>query len=101
METKELSQLDRIERNSLLASKSVLTFDDVKLLTGLSGSYLYKLTAGRKVPHYRPNGKILYFDKCEIEQWMKQGKVKTVDELETDAATYVATGKHSRKGAAV
>ena len=30
-------QLDRIERYSLLAAKNVLCFDDVALLTGLSG----------------------------------------------------------------
>jgi len=97
METNELSQLDRIERNSLLASKTVLTFEDVKLLTGLSGSHLYKLTSGRKIPHYRPNGKMLYFDKCEIEQWMKQGRIKTNDEIESTAANYLVN-KDKKRG---
>jgi len=93
METNELSQLDRIERNSLLASKTVLTFEDVKLLTGLSGSHLYKLTSGRKIPHYRPNGKMLYFDRTELELWMKQGKIKTVNETESEATSYLVNGR--------
>jgi len=97
METEIINQLDRIERNSLLMAKSVLTFEDVKLLTGLSGSHLYKLTSGRKIPHYRPNGKMLYFDKCEIEQWMKQGRIKTNDEIESTAANYLVN-KDKKRG---
>ena len=39
-----LNQLDRIERNTQLAAKNVLTLEDVAVLTGLSKSHLYKLT---------------------------------------------------------
>jgi len=87
MET--LTQLDRIERNSLLASKSVLNFEEVKWLTGLSASHLYKLTASRNIPHFRPSGKMLYFDRKEIENWMKRGRVKTAEEIESEAVTYL------------
>jgi len=93
METEKLSQLDRIERNSLLAAKNVLCFEDVRLLLGVSGSHLYKLTSGRKIPHYRPNGKMLYFDRCELESWMKQNRVSTTTEIEQQANSYVATVK--------
>ena len=43
----------------------------------------------------KPNGKQLYFDRAEIEAWMKQGKVNTIDESEQMAAVYLA--KASRK----
>jgi DNA binding domain, excisionase family len=77
----ELSnRLDRIERNSLLAAKNVLCFGDVALLTGLSHSYLYKLTSGHLIPHYKPNGKQVYFDRVEVEDWMKQNRVGTARE---------------------
>lgn len=68
-------QLDRIERYSLLAAKSVLTLEEVSLLTGLSKSHLYKLTCKKEIPHYKPCGKQLYFDHKEVEEWMKQNKV--------------------------
>lgn len=89
-------QLDRIERNSLLAAKNVLTFDDVALLTGLSKSYLYKLTSAMLIPHYKPNGKYIYFDRKELDDWMKQNRVATVDEVKEAAHTYMATGKIKR-----
>jgi len=86
-------QLDRIERNTLLASKKVLTFDDVAILTGLSRSYLYKLTSTNQIPHYKPSGKQLYFDREEIESWLKQNRVATVEETERKATNYVVTGR--------
>ena len=86
-------QLDRIERNTLLTSKKVLTFEDVALLTGLSRSYLYKLTSTNQIPHYKPSGKQLYFDREEIESWLKQNKVETVEETDRKATNYVVTGR--------
>jgi len=85
--------LVRIERNSLLASKSVLTFEDAVLLTGLSRSYLYKLTSTNQIPHYKPSGKQLYFDREEIENWLKQNRVETVEETDRKATNYVVTGR--------
>ena len=89
-------KLDLILIYSFLAAKNVLTLEDVSLLTGLSKSHLYKLTCNHQIPHYKPNGKQLYFDRAEIEAWMKQGKVSTIDESEQMAALYLA--KTSRKG---
>lgn len=88
-----LKQLDRIERNTLLSSKNVLTFDDVVLLTGLSKSYLYKLTSSNQIPHYKPSGKQLYFDREEIERWLKQNRVETVEETDRKATNYVVNGR--------
>ena len=48
--------LKRIECNTLLATKTVLTVDDVATLTGLSKSHIYKLTYSHQIPHYKPSG---------------------------------------------
>lgn len=90
MENKELkNQLDRIERNSLLASKNVLTFEDVVLLTGYSKSHLYKLTCYNKIPHYKPSGKQLFFDKKEVEDWLKQNRTISESEVNEMADNYL------------
>ena len=86
-------QLDRIERNTLLASKKVLTFEDVALITGLSKSYLYKLTSTNQIPHYKPSGKQLYFDREEIENWLRRNKIATEEETNSTATNYVVTGR--------
>ena len=81
-------QLNRIERYSLLAAKNVLCLDDVALLTGLSKSHLYKLTCNHQIPHYKPNGKQIYFDRAELEEWMKQNRIATTTEIEQTAQAY-------------
>ncbi|MEG0109250.1 MAG: helix-turn-helix domain-containing protein [Lachnospiraceae bacterium] len=92
MEEKFLDQLSRVEKYSLLAAKNVLCFDDVVLLTGLSKSHLYKLTCSRQIPHYKPNGKQIYFDRVELEAWMKQNRVATNQEIDQAATNYLVTG---------
>ncbi len=83
-------RLKKIEAYSLLAAKNVLCLDDVALLTNLSKSHLYKLTCTRQIPFYKPNGKQVYFDRKEVEDWMKQNRYATHDEAEQQAIVYVA-----------
>lgn len=90
-DTKEivLKQLADIRKFSLLAAKNVLDVDDVVVLTGLSKGFVYKLTCRKEIPHYKPNGKLLYFDRQEIESWMKQNRVNTIEEAEQTASKYL------------
>lgn len=92
MEQQILERLQAIELYSLLAAKNVLSLDDVATLTGLSKSHLYKLTCNHQIPHYKPNGKQIYFDRKEVEDWMRQGRVATRQEAEQQAAAYVVRG---------
>ncbi|MGL5979416.1 MAG: helix-turn-helix domain-containing protein [Phocaeicola sp.] len=92
--SKELfQQLDRIERYTLLAAKNVLTLEDAALMTGLSKGHFYKLTCKHLVPHYKPHGKMIYFDRTELECWMKQNRIATQQEVDTVATNYVVTGR--------
>ena len=63
--------------------KKLLTFKEACDYTGLSDSALYKLTSKRNVPHYKPRGKMVYFNRLELEDWLQQNRVATVQELET------------------
>ena len=78
-------QLNRVERNTLLAAKNVLTFEDVALLTGMSKSHLYKLTSTRQIPFYKPNGKNVFFDRSEVEDWLRQNRATTEQEAQSMA----------------
>ena len=91
-------KINQILVYSLLAAKNVLTLEDAALLTGLSKSTLYKLTCSHQIPHYK-RAKMLYFDRAELEAWMKQNRVATQQEAEQAAIAYVVTGK--QKGGAL
>jgi excisionase family DNA binding protein len=90
-----MEQLHSIDRqlkeikSMLLSQKSVLNFEEVAEFTGLSKSYLYKLTCTGGIPCYKPNSKHLYFKKDEIESWLLQNRKTTSDELEVEANSYV------------
>jgi len=61
----------------------------------LSPSHLYKLTSERKIPHFKPNGKKIYFDESELVQWLKRKPTRTLEETEEKAASYIVSGKGS------
>jgi excisionase family DNA binding protein len=90
---KQSEKLENIE-SLLNISKSVLNLDEVCSLTGLSKSHIYKLTCWGTIPHFKQS-KHLYFDRVEIEAWLKSNKIKTREELDTEASTYVTL---NRKG---
>ena len=84
-------RLNKIE-DLLLSQKTVLNFDEVAEYTGLSKSYLYKLTSTGGIPHYKPTGKKIYFDKKEIDEWLLRNKKLSHDEIDNKAESYIAGG---------
>lgn len=88
METEILEKLEKIEKQVSLSQKDVLTFDEVCTYTGLSRSHLYKLTSTGRVPHSKPFGKMLYFDRQELNNWLLQNPIVTDQELEQQAVDY-------------
>ena len=76
-----------------LVKKEVLTFDEAATFTGMSKSYLYKQTAQKNVPHYKPAGKLVYFNRAELESWLLQNRVSTTDEITSKAVNYCMTKK--------
>lgn len=66
-----LERLDRLEK-LLTAHKEVLTFEETCDYTGISRSYLYKLTCSGTIPHSKPNGKMIFFEKRKLNDWLLQ-----------------------------
>lgn len=75
---------------AILSNKSVLTPEEAGAFTGMTLSTIYKLTSTQAIPHYKPRGKMLYFDRSELESWLLQRRVKTVDEIQTEAENHTA-----------
>lgn len=88
-EVKELhDKLDRIEKR-LLSQKSVLTFEECCQYTGWSDSHLYKLTSRRLIPHSKPGGKDIFFEREKIDEYLMKNPVKTKMEVEQEAIQYL------------
>lgn len=91
--TETLQQVaDLLTASVLIAQKEVLSASEAATYMNVSLSHLYKLTAERKVPHFKPMGKMVYFNRLELEQWLQKNRVATDEELEQQAQ------KLSKKG---
>lgn len=99
METLEqrLTTVEQAVQMAGLTSKEVLTFDEAAQFTGLSKSCLYKLTSGQKIPHYKPAGKMCYFNRGELQQWLMQNRISTQEEITGKAQNYCFTNRKGGK----
>ncbi len=88
-------RLDTIER-LLRGQKPVLTFEEGCEFTGLSKSYMYKLTHRNKIPYFKPHGKNIYFSREELEKWLLKNPVKTAEAIEQEATNYVARNREHK-----
>ena len=73
--------------------KELLTSDEAAAYMGISKSYLYKLTMRRAIPHYKPMGKLCYFNRNELEQWLQQNRISTTQEIKDEANRYCMKGR--------
>ena len=80
----------------LFIHKNILSFEEASIFLNLSKSYLYKLTSGGLIPHYKPQGKMLYFEKSELEEWLRQNPIKNKQEIMDLAVTYVLSPRKKR-----
>ena len=94
MEAKKTIE-ERIEELESLvyASKNVLSFEEACKYLNLSKSYLYKLTSAQQIPHYKPQGKMIYFEKDALETWLRQNPIKTQTQIAQEASHYILTHK--------
>lgn len=80
MEKTDLEKIaDLVSKHLVICKKEVLTSDEVALYLGISKSYLYKLTMKQEIPHYKPLGKICYFNRTEIEKWAQQNQIGVIE----------------------
>lgn len=66
--------------------KTIIRAAEAADMLGISMSTLYKWSMRRNIPHMK-KGKLLFFKREELEEWLQDSKVKTEDEIEQEAAT--------------
>ena len=74
MENSTLEARLKAIEESLSLNKKVFNTTDLHRYTGLSKSTIYKLTSTGKIPHNSPTGKIIFFDKDEVDSWLLSNK---------------------------
>jgi excisionase family DNA binding protein len=57
---------------------------------------IYGLTASRKIPHYK-TGKRLYFKRQELDDYILENRIATLEEIENKATEWLARKHPSKK----
>ena len=72
----------------ILKFKAVLTLAEAAEYMGLKKSYLYRLTHEKRIRHYKPNNKKIYFKVDDIIAWLTSNPILTDEELSEQAQSY-------------
>lgn len=75
--------------NNMEAERNLLTTTEAAKYLGLKPSYLYKLMMRRAIPYYKPNGKLCFFSKADLDTCLTNIRVKSQTEIDSDAAQYL------------
>ncbi|MCK5138067.1 MAG: helix-turn-helix domain-containing protein [Bacteroidales bacterium] len=64
--------------------KELLTVEDVSKMLNISKGAIYNMTSARQIPFFRRGGRI-YFDRVEIDEWIRSDRRKTIKQLQDEA----------------
>ncbi len=77
----------QLEEQNLL-KKEIMTLEEASRYLGLSKSNLYKKTSLNLIPFYKPNGKIIYFKREDLDHYMLSNRQSTIDEIHLKASKF-------------
>lgn len=79
--------------------KEMMTLDEAAEYLGASKSLLYKMTASRGLTHYKPNGRVIYIDRKDLDELLRTNPVYSKKALERQAiaATMEQTADKSKR----
>lgn len=68
---REQERKERIAERAA-ANKPMLTMQEAVMFTGVSKHTLYRMTCSNRIKHYKPGGKLIYFSREDLINWMTQ-----------------------------
>ena len=60
---------------TLYTTKDILNMKEVCQYLDISQSLLYKLKCSGEIPHFKPRGKMIFFEKKELIEWIKKSNL--------------------------
>ncbi|MCC7026422.1 MAG: helix-turn-helix domain-containing protein [Saprospiraceae bacterium] len=75
--------------NRGIFNKEIVNASEACLYMRIAKSTLYKLTSARKITHYCPQGKLIYFKKSDLDQFLLKNKQETVEESVCEAKKFI------------
>ena len=95
MEKSTLTQSDGFQNVVLLPQKEIMSFNEAVSYLDVSKSFLYKLTSTNKISFSKPNNKLIYFQRVDLDNWMLHNRNESIGVLQENLTNYL---NHKRNG---
>ena len=89
----KLTNIETMLQEQNLLKKEVLNLNEAAAYLDISASHLYKLTSQKQIPHFCPQGKKLYFNRAELDQWLQRNRQYSEDEIDQMANDYITRNR--------
>ena len=89
MENYRLQQQIDDLKEQIMKPKNLLTLKEAADFLGFSQSYTYKMVHDGMLPCFKPFGKVIYFERAELEAVLRTNRMATVDEITSRANGYL------------
>lgn len=67
-----------------LSKKQLMSVKEAASYLNLDEQTLYNFNRDKKIPHYKPNGKKVYYKRDELDDWVFQNRIPTSEEKSSE-----------------
>ena len=68
-------------------TKEVLNLEEASAFLGIAKSTLYKMTHLNQLPYFKPAGKLIFFEKRALLDWVRGARAMSEEEIRLEAAS--------------
>jgi excisionase family DNA binding protein len=77
----KLNAIHHLMEEQVVNQKKILNLEEASKFLGISKSDLYKRTSSNGIPFFKPSGKLIYFLREDLENWMLSNRIESNDEI--------------------
>ena len=85
----QLKEIKQLLEKQNLQQNEFLTLKEASDYLQLSKSCLYKMTSKKELPFYAPGGKKIYFKREELNYWILNSRISSVNDIELEVENYL------------
>lgn len=86
---KQITFLKKEIKQRNLYRKRLLTIEEASKISGVSKSYIQKLTASKQIPYSKPTGKLIFIHRKDLERFLSSNYISSDKEIDSHVADYL------------
>lgn len=84
-----LIKLESLKSLYIRGFSGIFPKSEAAVYLGVSESYLTKISSRKKIPFYKPEGRLCYYRREDLDAYLLRNRVSTKEELQDKADSFV------------